>query len=380
VNEGVRVGRLVGIPISIHWSWLVVAVLITWTLAATIFPDQNPGLSDTTYWVMGVVAAFLFFVCLLLHELGHALQARREGIEIDGISLWIFGGVARFKGQFPSAGAEFRIAIAGPVVSLVLGVVLMLIAWALDMPESVDGVAAWLGFINLTLLVFNLIPALPLDGGRVLRSALWARSGDLAQATRTAASVARGFAYLLITVGLAELVLLGSFGGVWLAFVGWFLLMAASAETRYLATRQALGGLRVEDLMVREPATVREDMRLGDFVDGIVWSRRFTTYPVVDNGRAVGLLPFRSVAEVPRSEWDARIVRDSMVPLEQMPVFDPDEPLIDALERLGGSELNRGLVLEDGRLVGLLSITDVARALEIGGPAGRPQRQLQPQR
>jgi Zn-dependent protease/CBS domain-containing protein len=377
VNEGFRLGRLAGIPISIHWSWFVVAVLITWTLAATIFPDQNPGLSDTTYVVMGVVAALLFFACLLLHELGHAFQARREGIEIDGISLWLFGGVARFKGQFPSAGAEFRIAIAGPIVSLVLAIFFVLVAWAIGMPEAVDGVAAWLGFINLTLIVFNLIPALPLDGGRVLRSALWARSGDLAQATRTAASIARGFAFLLITLGLAELVLLGSFGGVWLAFVGWFLLMAASAEARDLAARQALGGLRVEDLMVRNPATVPKDMQLGDFIDQVVWSRRFTTYPVVDNGRAVGLLPFRSVAEVPRREWDDRPVRECMVPVEETPIFRPDEPLTEALERLGGSDLNRGLVLEDGRLVGLLSITDVARALEIGGPAGRRQQQRQ---
>jgi Zn-dependent protease/CBS domain-containing protein len=371
VNEGFRLGRLAGIPIAIHWSWLVVAVLITWTLAASIFPDQNPGLSDSAYVAMGVVAALVFFACLLLHELGHAFQARREGVEIDGITLWLFGGVARFKGLFPSAGAEFRIAIAGPLVSLALGLAFVLAAWMLGLPEAVDGVAAWLGFINLTLLVFNLIPALPLDGGRVLRSALWQRRGDLGQATRSAAAVGRGFAYLFIAVGLAELVFLGSFGGVWLAFVGWFLLQAASAEARYLATRQALGGLRVEDLMVADPATVREDMRLGEFVDDVVWSRRFTTYPVVDDGRAVGLLPFRRVAEIPRREWDGRAVRECMLPLNETPVFRRDEPLIGALERLSSSPVNRGLVLDGDRLVGLLSITDVVRALEVGGPAGR---------
>jgi CBS domain-containing protein len=235
----------------------------------------------------------------------------------------------------------------------------------------VDGVAAWLGFINLSLLVFNMIPALPLDGGRVLRSALWQRRGDLGQATRSAAAVGRGLAYLFIAVGLAELVFLGSFGGVWLAFVGWFLLQAASAEARYLATRQALGGLRVEDLMVADPATVREDMRLGEFVDDVVWSRRFTTYPVVDDGRAVGLLPFRRVAEIPRRDWDGRAVRECMLPLDETPVFGRDEPLIGALERLSGSPVNRGLVLDGDRLVGLLSITDVVRALEVGGPTGR---------
>jgi Zn-dependent protease/CBS domain-containing protein len=370
--NGFQIARIAGIRISINWSWIVVFVLITWTLARSIFPDQNPGLSDGTYLAMALAASVVFFISLLLHELGHALQARREGVEIEGITLWLFGGVAQFKGQFPSAGAEFRIAIAGPLVSLALGVFFVAAAWGLGLPQEVDGPLAWLGFINLVLLVFNMIPALPLDGGRVLRSLLWARSGDLVAATRTAAVVGRGLAFVLIALGLGELVLLGSFGGVWLAFVGWFLLQAASAETRYLAAQQALGGLRVADLMVRDPATVREDVPLGDFVDDVVRSRRFTTYPVVENGRAVGLLPFRCVAEVPRGEWDLHVVRDCMLPLEQTLVFDPEDPLIDAAERLGRSDVSRGLVLDDGRLVGLLSITDVMRALELPAARRRP--------
>jgi len=368
VNEGIEVGRIAGIRIAIHWSWIVVFVLITWTLADSVFPSQNPGFSDSAYLAMAISAAVLFFSSLLLHELGHALQARREGVEIDGITLWLFGGVARFKGMFPSAGAEFRIAIAGPLVSLVIGLVFVLGAWTLDLPRAVDGVASWLGFINLMLLAFNMLPALPLDGGRVLRSALWARSGDLAAATRTAGRIARGFAYLLIAGGLAELVFLGSFGGVWLAFLGWFLLQAAAGEARALAARQALGGLRVADLMVSDPATVREDMSLGRFMDDVVWSRRFTTYPVVDDGRAVGLLPFRCVAEIPRGEWDERTVRDCMLRLDQVPVVAPGDRVIDVLEQLGQNGVNRALVLDDGRLIGLLSITDLARALEIGGP------------
>jgi len=371
MNEGFEVGRIAGIRIAIHWSWLVVFVLITWMLADSVFPEANPGLSDGAYIAMALAAAVLFFTSLLLHELGHALQARREGVEIDGISLWLFGGVARFKGMFPSAGAEFRIAIAGPLVSLVIGLVFVLVAWALPLPRGVDAVAAWLGFINLILLAFNLIPALPLDGGRVLRSALWARSGDLASATRTASVVARGFAYLMIAGGLAELVFLRSYGGIWLAFLGWFLLQAAGGEARAIATRQALGGLRVGDIMVRNPATVREDMSLGGFMDDVVWSRHFTTYPVVDDGRAVGLLPFRCVAEIPRTEWDERSVRDCMLRLDQVPVVTADDRLVDVLDRLGESDLRRALVLDDGRLVGLLSITDLMRALEVGRARSR---------
>jgi Zn-dependent protease/predicted transcriptional regulator len=371
VSAGLEVGRIAGIRISIHWSWVVVFALITWTLADSVFPSQNPGLSDGAYLAMALFAAVLFFTSLLLHELGHALQARREGVEIEGITLWLFGGVAQFRGMFQSAGAEFRIAIAGPLVSLVIGVLFVLAAWALPLPAAVDGVASWLGLINLILLAFNMLPALPLDGGRVLRSALWARSGDLYSATRTAGVVARAFAYLLIAGGLAELVFLRSFGGLWLAFLGWFLLQASAGEVRALAARRALGGLRVADVMVRDPATVREDMSLGRFMDDVVWSRRFTTYPVVDNGHAVGLLPFRCVAEIPRSEWDRRLVRDCMLRLDQVPVVAADDHLADALERLREDDLRRALVLDDGRLVGLLSITDLARALELRGGRSR---------
>jgi Zn-dependent protease len=371
VGDSFELGRIAGIRIGVNWSWLVVFALIVWTLAATIFPDSNPGLSDGTYLAMAVVAAVLFFVSLVLHELGHALVAQREGVEIEGITLWLFGGVAKFKSMFPSAGAEFRIAVAGPLVSLVIGVFFVLIAWIGDLPEAVDGVVGYLGYINLVLLVFNLIPALPLDGGRVLRSILWQTKGDFRWATNVAAEVARVFAFLFIGVGLAEVFFLNSFAGVWLAFLGWFLLQAAGAEARYLATRQALGGLRVRDLMVRDPVTVAPDLSLGRFMDEVVWPHRYTSYPVVDDGRAVGLLPFRSVAQVPRTEWDGRSVRDAMLPLEDVPELTEEDDLVDALAKLGSSGVGRGLVVEDGRLAGLLSLTDLSRALEIGRPPRR---------
>jgi Zn-dependent protease len=374
VGDSFELGRIAGIRIGVNWSWLVVFALIVWTLAATIFPDSNPGLSDGTYLAMAIVAAVLFFGSLLLHELGHALVARREGVEIEGITLWLFGGVAKFKGMFPSAGAEFKIAVAGPIVSLGIGVFFVLIALVGDLPEAVDGVVGYLGYINLVLLVFNLIPALPLDGGRVLRSILWQTRGDFRWATNVAAEVARVFAYLFIGLGLAEVFFLNSFAGIWLAFLGWFLLQAAGAEARYLATRQALGGLRVRDLMLRDPITVAPDLSLGRFMDEVVWHHRFTAYPVVDDGRAVGLLPFRSVAEVPRGEWDGRSVRDAMLPLDGVPALAEDDDLVDALAKLGSSDVRRALVLDDGRLAGLLSITDLSRALEVGGPRRRLRR------
>jgi CBS domain-containing protein len=232
-------------------------------------------------------------------------------------------------------------------------------------------VAAWLGYINLMLLVFNLLPALPLDGGRVLRSALWGARGDFRWATRVAASVGRGFGYLFIAGGVSLFIFQGSFSGAWLAFIGWFLLQAATAEDQYVVVSEALGGLRVRDLMVRDPVTVQADMSLGRFMDEVAWSRRYTTYPVLDDGRVVGLLAFRCVAEVPRSDWDRRVVRDCMIELDRVPTLDEDETAVEALAELSQAEVHRGLVLDGERLAGLISITDLARALEVGLPRRR---------
>ena len=255
MNPTFQLGSIAGIRISANWSWLIVFALITWSLASAVFPSQNPGFSDGEYIVMAVAAALLFFASLLLHELGHALQARREGVEIEGINLWLFGGVAQFKGSFPSAGAEFRIAIAGPLVSLALGVFFVLVAVFAGLPNAIDGVVAWLGYTNLILLAFNLLPALPLDGGRVLRSALWHFRGDLQWATSVASGIGRGFGFLLIALGLFMFIFEGAFSGAWLAFVGWFLLQAATAEARYIATQQALRrpeGSRPDDPRARD--------------------------------------------------------------------------------------------------------------------------------
>ena len=363
MGSSFELGRVAGIRIGVHWSLLVVFVLIVWTLAAGVFPETNPDLSDGTHLAMGLVAATLFFASILLHELGHALQARRERIEIEGIALWLFGGIATFRGGFDSAGAEFRVAVAGPIVSLLLGVAFIALALA-GLPEAGDAVCAWLGYVNLSLLVFNLAPAVPLDGGRILHAALWRSRADFARATAVATSIGRGFGYFLIAGGIALFVFANAFSGAWLAFLGWFLLTAAGSEARYAAARHALAGLRAADLMSPDPVTVTPDLTLGRFMDDVVWRRRYTTYPVVEDGRAVGLLPFRSVAEVPRSEWDARTVRDCMLGLDRVPILRPDDEAIEALEAVGSSPVNRGLVLDGDRLVGLLSITDLARALE----------------
>ena len=363
MTSSLWLGRIAGIRIGLHWSWLVVFGLMVWTLSETVFPRQNPGLSEGDYRGMAVAAAVLLFVSLLLHELGHALQARREGMEIDGITLWLFGGVASFRGSFPGPGAEFRVAAAGPLVSLLLGLGFAGLAAATQPAESVDGVAWWLGYINLSLLAFNLLPALPLDGGRILRSALWALRGDAAWATRIAAEAGRASGLLLIGAGVVFFLLGGTLGGAWIAFLGWFVLSAAGNEARLAEARQAISGLRVRDLMVPDPVAARRDDTLAEFMAGLGDARRFTAYPVVSDGRVVGLLPTRSVLDIPRGEWAELQVGDRMLGLEDAPRLAPEDDLYAALSRLADAGVNRGLVLDGDRLAGYLAVEDVARRL-----------------
>jgi Zn-dependent protease/predicted transcriptional regulator len=364
VTSSFRLGRLAGVEIGIHWSWALIFALIVWSLADVVFPETNPGLANGTYLAMAIIAVLLFFASLLAHELGHATRAAKEGMEIDGITLWIFGGVARFRGMFPSAGAEFRIAIAGPIVSLAVGVLALGAALLVPLPDAVDGVLFWLGYVNLVVLVFNLMPALPLDGGRVLRSALWARKHDFLAATRTAAAVGQGFGQLLIGFGVLTVLLGGSLGGLWLVFIGWFILAAAEAERAGAETHEALSGVLVRDVMVTDPITVDPDLDLEQFIDRCFLAHRHVAYPVVEDERPVGLVSFRSVLALPREQWPQRRVRDAMVELARLPELGPETPLETAVERISQTESNRGLVLDRGRLAGLLSITDATRVIE----------------
>jgi Zn-dependent protease len=235
VNDTVRLGRVAGIPIGLNWSWVPVFGLFVWSLDERVFPSTNPGLSSAAYAAMAVAAATLFFLSLLLHELGHALVARREGVEIDGITLWLFGGVARIRGTLPSAGAELRLALAGPLVTALLVLLCGGFARFTRLGPAVDGVAAWLSYINLILLGFNLLPALPLDGGRVLRSALWHARGDFVPATVVASAIGRVIGIAMIAAGFASVGFSGLFGGIWLALIGWFVFQAAGAEAAAVA-------------------------------------------------------------------------------------------------------------------------------------------------
>jgi Zn-dependent protease/CBS domain-containing protein len=366
LTTSIRIGRIAGIEVGINWTWFLIFALIAFTLAEVVFPETTPDLAPGAYWAMGAIAAVLFFGSILLHELGHAIQARRDEVEIEGITLWLFGGVAKFKDLYASPGAEFRIALAGPLVTVAIIVVLFALVAAIALPAAVDGVITWLAVINLVILVFNLFPALPLDGGRLLHAGLWRARGDLGWATRVGAGIGVSFGYFLAGAGIALFIFTTAFGGLWMAIIGWFLATAARAEATQLAAREALEGLSVADLMARDPVSVTPDLTLSRFIDDVARRTRFTTYPVVEDGeRPVGLLTFRQVSAAPRADWEGDRVGDHMVPRDDVPVVGPDDDAEDAFRKIVGEDLRRALVVDRGRLVGLLSITDFMRAIEL---------------
>lgn len=365
-EASIRFLRVRGIPIGAHWSWFFVAALLSWSLVTQFFPRSYPGLSARDYVWMGVGATVLFFVSILLHELGHAFRALKEGMRIEGISLWLFGGVARFTGMFPSAGAEFRIAIAGPAVSVVLAAAfggLALVGGRMGWSDAVVGVPRYLGEINLILVAFNMVPALPLDGGRVFRAWLWHRRKDFAAATAVAAKAGRGFGFFLVAVGLLGLFSNAATGGIWFVFLGWFLIQAANAEAGSVLLHRAFDRVQVRDLMTPDPVAVTPGLPVSELLEGTPARRRYTTYPVVDDGRPVGLVSLRQAAAVAPDERARATVGDIALTGEAAPTVTPETGVLDALAVLQRAP-GRALVVDGGRLAGIISTSDLAGALE----------------
>jgi Zn-dependent protease len=333
MNDSIHLGRLAGIRIGANWSLLVVFALITWSLASAQLPVEAPGQAAAAYWAVAVVTALLFFASLLAHEMGHALLARSMRIEIEGITLWLFGGVARFKADASGAGAELRIAAVGPGVSLGLAVVFLLVAAALGAagaPVLVVAGASWLGVVNAVLGVFNLLPAFPLDGGRVLRALVWMRSGQQRAATVTATRVSAVFAYLMIALGVVFFFLGDIVNGVWLAFLGWFLLTAARAEAEGTVTRDALAGVRVADVMTPGPFTVPGWITVGELVERHLFTQRHSSYPIVDlDGRPQGLVTVDVLRRVPPERRATTRLVEIAHPLAAVVTARPDEPFAE---------------------------------------------------
>ncbi len=369
MNENISLGRIFGIHVGFNWSLLVVAALIAWSLATGILPSAVHGETSSAYWTAGVVSAFVFLASLLAHELAHSVVAVRRGVKVEGITLWLFGGVSRFSSETNSPGSQALITFVGPLTSLVLGVVFYLVAVAIGggaHPSLVAVTLSWLGYINISLGLFNLVPAFPLDGGRLLQSLIWLRTGDRLRATRIAARIGMLFAYLLIAYGLATFVFAGSLiGGVWSVFLGWFLLSAARSEEVGGLIRQALAGITVAQVMTPNPVQAPDDISVEDALHGYVLASRHSTFPTHDAaGRLSGLLTLTALKNVAPGARPTTLINQIICPLDKVSTVGPADPISNLLAISDGCSEGRTLVVDGGRLVGIISPSDINRLLQ----------------
>lgn len=369
MNETVRLGHIAGVRVGVNWSVLVIFVLITSGLAAGQLPLQFPGLPTGVYVLAGLAAALVFLASLLAHEVSHAIVAQRNGIEVDGITLWMLGGVARLSGEGEDPGTDLRISGVGPLVSLACGAsffVLALLAELLGAPGIVVGVVGWLALINVVLAVFNLVPAAPLDGGRILRALLWRRHGDRQRAALAATRAGRVFGFVIVGLGVVQIVALPGLAGLWPVLLGWFLVAAASAEEQQTRFRSALGDVPVREVMSPEPTTAPGGLTLDEFVDQYVLRHRYSAFPLTqDSGEPAGLVTLQRVKQVPRQEWATTRVLDIACGGDDLATAHPDEALTEVIDRMSRCSDGRVLVVEDGRVVGLVSPADITRRQEI---------------
>lgn len=373
-GDGMRIGRISGFEVKVHWSTVFIFSIIVLSLATVQLPEDASGYSDAAYWVAGVAAGLVFYASLLAHEVSHAVLARRDGIDVRSLTLWMLGGIASLEGEPRTPGADFRIAGIGPAVSLALAAgfaTVTAVVAAIGGPAIVRATFAWLAGINGILAIFNLIPAAPLDGGRILRATLWRLRGDRRAAAIAATRAGELFGYLLVALGLARLFLGIGFGGLWFVLLGWFLLNTARGERAHVVVKDALRDLKVSDAMTADPVTAPAYITVATLLDDYVMRTRHSSFPLVDlTGAPAGLVTLDQVRRVPRGDRDATRVCDIACSRDDVATARPDDCLLDVVSVLNGCGHGRVLVLDGERLVGILTATDVARAVELGATDG----------
>ena len=361
-----RVARLFGIDIEIHPSWLLILAFVAYSLSAGFFPDQYEDWSQLAYWTVGISAAILLFVTVLIHELAHALVAKRRGLDVPRITLFIFGGVSHLGRQPASAGEEFEIAAAGPATSLVIAALTGLAGLAFSgVNEQLEATLFYLAFVNALLAVFNILPGFPLDGGRVLRSIAWKRTGSFRRATRIAAGVGEVFGYALIAAGFFLLLSGFLFNGLWFMFIGWFLLGAARGEAANLQLEGVLKHLTARDVMRPDFPSVTPGVPLQVVVDDYMVGQGERAVIVANGGAVLGILTVTDVRRVPRSEWRNTPAQAAMTPRERVITVVATTPAVEVLVLLGEKRLNQVPVLEDGRMIGLVTRREILERLQL---------------
>ena len=360
--SGFRLGRILGIPIYLHSSWFIIFVLITYSLA-TQFTAQHAGWSPAQHWALGIITSLLFFASVVFHELGHSVVAIRYRIPVLSITLFVFGGLARIGREPSSAKQEFNIAIAGPLASFFLAGGFFLLGRVSGSNEMLAATSNWLANINFVLGAFNLVPGFPLDGGRILRAIAWGISHNFMQATRVASRGGELFAYLLIFLGIWRALSGNWIGGLWLVFIGWFLLSAARESLAQVAIRNTLRGMRAADVMSQDVPSVARDISLEDYIHEVLRTGR-RCHIVTGNGVPVGLITLHAVREVPRDEWANTSVQAAMLPRDRIHSVAPGEPLLHVLERMQNEDINQMPVMNDGQLVGMITRDSILRAIQ----------------
>jgi Zn-dependent protease len=358
-RQNVPLGKILGIPIGLDYSWFVVFALLTWMLAGSYYPGEFKDWPPLLYWFMGAVTAIMLFVSVLLHELGHSIVALRYKIPVRSITLFLFGGVAQIGAEPPTATAEFRIAIAGPLVSLSLAIFFYLVQPLVAGLEALVGLTTYLAYINLALVLFNLIPGYPLDGGRVFRAIMWTITGNMRRSTLIAANVGRFFAFLFIFFGVWEM-FRGNFGGgIWIAFIGWFLDSAAFAQVQQVTVQGQLAGHTVEQAMRNHCSAVPEGLTLQRLVDEHILSGGQRCFFVNRGKETIGLITLHRIQEVPRADWATTTVVQVMIGLEELKRTAPDAGLWSALQQMDRDGVNQLPVTKDNHFLGMLSREDV---------------------
>jgi Zn-dependent protease len=360
--------KILGFEVNIDPSWFVIAAVVTWSLAEGIFPARFEGLSSQTYWLMGAIGALGLFGSIIFHDLCHSIVARQYGMPMKGITLFIFGGVAEMKDEPPSPKAEFLMAIAGPISSVVLGLALYFV-WRMGRgagwPVPLNGVIRYLAWLNLMLAGFNMVPAFPLDGGRVLRSILWAVKKNLRWATRIASQLGSWFGMFMIAVGVLDIITGDLWGGVWLFLIGMFLRRASQMSYQQLVIRRGLEGEPVRHFMRTDLVTVPASILLSELVENYFYKYHFRLFPVVQDGRLIGCITAQQVKAVPREQWDQQTVAQVAVPCSPRTTTSPGADAMQVLALMNQTGNSRLMVVENDALVGIITLKDMLRFLAL---------------
>lgn len=368
----IKLGRIFGIQIGLHYSWLIIALLVAFSLSGH-FQMMNPQWGAGVVWATAIVTALLFFAAILVHELSHAAVARMRGLPVKSITLFALGGVAEIEREAADAKTEFWMGIVGPITSAVIGLICLALAFALGWTPAQGMMTAatpflamlvWLGYINISLAVFNMIPGFPLDGGRVLRAIIWWTTGDASRSTRIAARVGQFVAIGFIVWGIFQFFGGAGFGGLWMAFIGWFLLDAARASYAREEITRNLKGAKVGDVMARDCPLVDGNTNLQTFTDEYLLRTGGRCFIVEEQGRVAGLVTSHEVKEVERSKWAFTTIDKVMRPLENLRTVAPETPVAEALELMGREDLNQLPVVREGRLEGVISRAHILQLLQ----------------